>query len=186
MKNVKLNLTAYNLPIKKEAWPVCECCGKPGLNCAEAKGIFSEGESWPVTHSFERTITVFKNKGHVKSVVSKAISLIGNHPMDVCADKEIDFGELLSELIVTRSEDMNQLLHAVHDFEVMLIDLFGDRKEVKEDSLVWAFAYIMVLISTPSTDDTNPIIHEIWDSVMFDSAERARGIRDLCIRQLIA
>lgn len=180
-------LTAYNLPRKKEAWPVCKCCGEPGMNCAEALGKFNQGNSWPVKHTFMGTTTVFKDKEHVKSIVNKAINLLGNHPMDGCLDENgnpepmIDFAATFSNLLQERSKDINQLLHTVHDFEEMLVDLFGNREEVKDDAVVWAFAYMMELVATNAPHDTNQIIHDIWDSVMFDSAERARGIRDAAI-----
>ena len=41
--------------------------------------------------------------------------------------------------------------------------LFGNREEVKDDAVVWAFAYMMENVATYSSHDTNQIIHNIWD-----------------------
>ena len=174
MKNTILKLTSKNTPIKKEVWPICPCCGEPGLNCAEAKGLFSEGESWPVKHIFEGTTTVFKDEKHVQKMVDKALNLIrlmGDLDAEENGIPLSIFPHLLSERILERSEGMNQLLHTVHDFEVMLTDLFGDRKEVKDDSIVWAFAYIIYCISTHSSHNTGIILHTMWNLVMFNQTD---------------
>lgn len=176
-----LNLTAYNLPNKTETWHRCECCGDFALP-EGFPGKFSGDTAWPVTHTYCNTVLVFKDREQVESYVNRAINLLGNHPQNgTGAEEWIDFSELFGDLLEERNEHFSQLLHLVHDFECMLRRLFGERPEIHDDAVVWAFACIMHLLCGASEDETAQTIHGYWDSVMFDSAERVRGIRDAAI-----
>lgn len=179
-ETLTINLTAYSLPRKTEAWCKCQCCGDYGIPQG-TPGKFSEGTGFPVTHEYKGTVTVFKDAEQVKSYVTRAINLLGNHPQNGTGaemDEWLDFWKLFPALLEDRNQDFNQLLHIVHEFEDMLRILFGNRPEIHDDAVVWAFAYIMYLLCDVGPHDTAYLIHEYWDNAMFDSAERARGIRD--------
>ena len=178
-----VKLTAHELPKKVEAWPVCECCGEPGMPEGDPVGTFDAGDSWPVTHTYEDTVTVFETPAVVESYVDRAIDLIAANPQE-CAELRKELKSVFVQLAVERSKDLCQLLHTVNEFEYMLGLLFGERPEIHDDAVVWAFAYMMHLICSEDKRETNSYIHDRWESVMFDSVERACGIRDAAIKEM--
>lgn len=173
---ITINLTAYNLPRKTEAWCKCNCCGGYGIPQG-TRGKFSKGTGFPVTHEYKGTVIVFKDADQVKGYVNRALNLLGNHQQTQAdEDGQLDFCELFPALVEERDRDMNQLLHIVHEFEDMLCILFGHRPEIHDDAVVWAFAYIITLLCGADPHETAQIIHGHWENAMFDSSERARGI----------